>query len=267
MSQDPLGDLSIKPARDELVQRQQARGTRSARAPQQGQSKNKPSQPAPKAKANTGPLWALLVIMAVAMGGGGWYLWNIVQHLQVSLTHSTEALNKSEQALTNLQNNLDNRDKTLSQSGDQMTKDIRHLNSEVRKLWDVANKRNKDALEEHGRAISKLESGLKSTSEDLTRKLAAANSGVSDLKGDLQALKDSNKSLNAALTQQKTQLAALKSKVSTPSDLEDRVSNLEGTIQSINVYRKQVNSRLDQLDRQVARLYHPPATRQSPAAQ
>ena len=251
MSHDPLGDLSIKPARDELAQRQQARGTKPSRT-----APAKPTRPAPPAvSANTAPLWALLIFVAMCVGAGGWYLWDKVEHLQASLSKSTDALTSSEQALSSLRQSLENRDKTLSKSGDQMTADIKELNSEVRKLWDVSNKRNKAALDEQGAAIARLQGDLKTQAANLDKKFDAATSSAASLKDDLQALKDSSNTLAGAIEQQRTELAKLKSQMATPNDLEDRITNLEIAIKSVDAYRKQVNTRLDQMDQQIGQLY------------
>ncbi len=68
MRNDSLDDLSLKPTRDELAQRQQVRGGQSA--------SRSPSTPVKghAVAVNTAPLWSLIVLLMVAMAGGGWYL-------------------------------------------------------------------------------------------------------------------------------------------------------------------------------------------------
>lgn len=266
MRNDSLDDLSLKPSRDDLAQRQQ-------RSPRQQSGPGK--APAPTVSVSTAPLWSLVVLLVVVMAVGGWYLWNQIQRLENDLHHSLSALSQSEVTLTSLQQNLDNRDKTLNKSGDQMAAELKELNSEVRKLWDVANKRNKALIDEQAKAIAALETSLKTQSANVDKQIQAATAGTKDLKADWQKVKDAQAELQTALSaqtsameKQKSDLAALKSSVSSlksnlaaPHDLDDRITNLEVALKSIDAYRRQVNVRLDQLDQQLGQMYNSQGTR------
>ncbi len=262
MTQDPLGDLSMKPARDEVVQRQQSRGGKQpVRQPNQPAPKSRP--PARSGSGATGSLWSIVVLMLIIIGAGGWYLWNKIETLQASLAQSTQALATSEQALSGLQQTQAQLDKSLNRTGDQMAADIKALENEVRKLWDVANKRNKTAIDANAAAIAKLQADLKAQSAALEKqstaidkKVATAVDAASGVKADIAALQESSKTLDSLLEKQKAELARLKTEVAAgPGDLEDRITNLEVSLKSIDVYRKQVNGRLDQLDQQLGQVY------------
>lgn len=256
MRNDSLDDLSLKPSRDDLAQRQHTRGTKPAPA---GKA------PAPTVAANTAPLWSLVILLVVVMAGGGWYLWDQVQRLQNNLHQSLAALNQSEQALSSLQQNLDNRDKTLSKSGDQMQAELKELNSEVRKLWDLTNKRQKAELEQQAKALAALEASLKSQGVTFDKQSQSTLERVTKLREEWQQLKDGQAALQASLEEQKaalekqnSELAKLRTSLATPDDLDTRMTNVEVALKSIDAYRRQVNTRLDQLDEQLGQLYNSP---------
>lgn len=273
MRNDSLNDLSLKPTRDELAQRQRPRASRTASG----------GNAAPVVVANTAPLWSLVILLLIVMGGGGWYLWVQIQSLQSSLDQSRSALNQSEQTLTSLQQNIDIRTKTQTKSGDQMAAELKELDSEVRKLWDLANKRQKAELEQHGKALAALEANLKTRDAALDKQAQTAADNTKKLREEWQQLKDAQAAVQTALDSQKTalenqkaalerqkaaletqqaslkkqdaELARLRSSAATPDDLETRITNLEVSSKSLDAYRRQVNGRLDQLDQQVRQIY------------
>lgn len=256
MRNDSLDDLSLKPSRDELVQRQQGRSPRSP-------SVAKPAAATPRSSA---PLWLLVVLLLVVMAAGGGYLWLQIQRLEGDLHRSLAALSQSEVALSSLQQNLETRDQTLTKTGGQMEAEIKELQSEVRKLWDVSNKRNKGLIEEQGKTIAALETRVKNQPAAIEKQIQAATAGVKkDLQSEWQEVKTAHTELQAALEAQKTavdkqqaELARLKSSLNSPSDLEDRITNVEVGLKAIDAYRRQVNTRLDQLDQQLGQLYNAP---------
>lgn len=270
MKNESLDDLSLKPARDELVLRQQHRTGKPVSTPAMA---GKPAV-APMVAVNTAPLWSLIVVLIVVVAGGGWFLWDKMQRLEENLNRSLAALTQSEQALIGLQQSLENRDKTLSKSGDQMAAEIKELNNEVRKLWDLANKRNRVAIEAQAKTLASLEASFTSLSATLEKQVAALNAGIKDAKEQSVAYKTGVAELQSALARQqavldkqkaeidkqKADLAKLRTQLAGPSDLEDRITNMEVAIQSIDAYRRQVNVRLDQFDQQLGQLYRKSAT-------
>lgn len=257
MTRDPLGDLSMKPTRDELAQRQQ----KSGKAPVRQPSPSAPKPPAAPGGGAIGTLWSIIILMLIVMGGGGWFLWQKIDRLQASLEQSTQALATSEKALTGLQASLENRDKTLNRSGDQMANDIKALESEVRKLWDVANKRTKAALDEQTAAITKLQTDLKTQSGSVDKQVASTVDVVTKVKQEFAALQENDKQMGDALDKLQSDLSKVRAQLAeNPSDLEDRVTNIEVSMKSIDAYRKQVNLRLDQMDQQLGQVYRQPTT-------
>ncbi len=253
MTQDSLGDLSMKPTRDELAQRQTSRGK-----PSKGGAPASPkSKPPQNSGGSSAGLWSLVIVMLVFGSAGGWFLWDKTSKLQARLDQSAESVKTAERLLSTLQDTLQNRDATLSKSGDQMSADIKTLNSEVRKLWDLSNKRNKKDIAAMKTQVSKLQSDLKGsrgTVSGMSKELKATSNSVASLKKQLKELQEQNSTLSTLVNSQKKEVAQLKSNIGGAGDMEDRITSLEVSIQAIDAYRQQVNSRLQRLDSELGRI-------------
>ncbi|WP_290581680.1 hypothetical protein [Ketobacter sp.] len=252
MTNDPLGDLSMKPARDELAQRQSSRGK-----PAKTHSP-KPSRPAAgAAPSSQAGLWSVLIVLIVFSAGGGWFLWDKIERLQSSLKASTANLATAEQALSQLQSNLENRDNTLSKSGDQMVADIKLLDSEVRKLWDLSNKKNRPEIEGLVKDVKALQGELKSSSSSigsLSKKVSASEEQHAALKKQLGEIKESSATLAKTSETLKKDLQQMKSILGNAADFDDRITSLEVAIKAIDAHRSQLNGRLEKLDKEVGAL-------------
>ena len=111
--------------------------------------------------------------------------------------------------------------------------DIKLLNSEVRKLWDLSNKRNKKniaLLENQVNEITEVTNSNLKDFELITGKLEKLNESMFELQGRIAKL--SSLELNAGIYDQK-------------------FNNLNEEINAIDAYRLQINQRLLEIDRQL----------------
>ena len=111
--------------------------------------------------------------------------------------------------------------------------DIKLLNSEVRKLWDLSNKRNKKniaLLENQVNEITEVTNSNLKDFELITGKLEKLNESMFELQGRIAKL--SSFELNAGIYDQK-------------------FNNLNEAINAIDAYRLQINQRLLEIDRQL----------------
>ena len=111
--------------------------------------------------------------------------------------------------------------------------DIKLLNSEVRKLWDLSNKRNKKniaLLENQVNEITEVTNSNLKDFELITGKLEKLNASMFELQGRIAKL--SSLELNAGIYDQK-------------------FNNLNEAINAIDAYRLQINQRLLEIDRQL----------------
>lgn len=264
-----MSDLSMKPARDELVSR----------------------RPAPRRTAGSGVsamspgLKALVVLAMIGVLGAGWLVWQKVQTLDAALDASSEALKSSQEELGSLQNKVQSQDKSLSKTGDQIGTAVAKLDLEVRKLWDLSNKRNRPDIEKLQKDMAAMAQQLQASSKanaDLAARLGQlqadnktlsasleklrADSGdvarlqsvLADLKADQRDLAATQLSLGAGQEKLQSSVAALQAGPKAPpvaGDLGKRVAQIESDIKAINAHRQQINSRMSQLDQDVQLLY------------
>ena len=111
--------------------------------------------------------------------------------------------------------------------------DIKLLNSEVRKLWDLSNKRNKKniaLLENQVNEITEVTNSNLKDFELITSKLEKLNESMFELQGRIAKL--SSLELNAGI-------------------YDEKFNNLNEAINAIDAYRLQINQRLLEIDRQL----------------
>lgn len=270
MADDPLSDLSMKPSRDDMVSRQQGQ-TRSRRHSVETTGSK------PRSMA---PAWMLLLLIVAGAGAGaagGWYLWQQIEALQARLVQSTSLLEESQSRLGHLQSNIESQNQNLSQSGNKVESELDVQMSEIRKLWDVAYKRNKPDIEKNTQNIagltksvaelSKSISGQNSSLKQVGDALAKAEASLGQLQSKYTNTDKANKNIAAQIDQLSVQLKelsvqneTLKSMINvqdsqikrlsdaTGSKMEQRLYDLEIAIKAIDAHRRQVNGRLDSID-------------------
>lgn len=242
-----MADLSMKPSRDDLAQRQPRRGGGSGGSGSGGS-----------------PLLGFLVVIALgAASVGGWYLWQEVERLRAELNSSKTVLQSAEQSVSGLQETLAQQKASLNESGSSTTADIELLKSEVRKLWDLANKRNKADIAAQAKSLEQLKASMQQQSERLTAQLTEgrkqAEQKVTALQRQLADLTEKNATLSGLVDSQRKSLSQLQDLAENAGGFEDRITSLEVAINAIDAHRRQLNERLSALDRDMARLQQQPA--------
>ena len=179
--------------------------------------KGEPSAPAKPPKGGKGGngggghgssamLWVLLIVLAVA-GGAGWYSQEQrVQALEGQLEEADYWARQSKLALARLGGelsetgeNLQERGATLEEQIAAHTKRLDTADSEIRKLWAIANERNKKRLDEQQERIAALESGLAEGKQAIGALEASVEKARSSLSADIVALKQQTETSITAL--------------------------------------------------------------------
>jgi peptidoglycan hydrolase CwlO-like protein len=151
-------------------------------------------------------LWVLLIVLAVA-GGAGWYSQEQrVQALEGQLEEadywarqSKLALARFEGELSETGENLQERGATLEEQIAAHTKRLDTADSEIRKLWAIANERNKKRLDDQQERIAALESGLAEGKQAIGALEASVEKARSSLSADIAALKQQTETSITAL--------------------------------------------------------------------
>ncbi len=250
---------------------------------------------APDTRAGSGGFmpWLLLLLMLVIGAGGYWGMTHIKQ-LQLQLTESNSRLSYLEGLINATDDNANKSGAALQARMSKFMLDgdkrLKHVDSELAKLWAVAYQRNKPKIDEMDQTLAALnkqsaellaqsaqlktllkqaQAGLGKADVELEQfgkgqdallgQLAALkggmDAGLADLGGRLQLRDQANQELDSLqdtqLLQLEQQLQALKQNPAVPKALNRSVKEHEQAIAAINSFRKQVNSELLRLAEQI----------------
>ncbi|TNE82553.1 MAG: hypothetical protein EP339_01290 [Gammaproteobacteria bacterium] len=142
-------------------------------------------------------VWLLMVALGVA-AVAGWYSQNQrIQALEGQLEEADYWARQSKLALARFEGELSETGESLQESGESLgaqiasnKKAVETANSEIRKLWVVANERNKARLNEQQDRIAALETSSAEQGKALSGVEADLEKARSSLVADLAALKE-----------------------------------------------------------------------------
>jgi chromosome segregation ATPase len=198
--------------------------------------------------------------MVVLVGGlvaAGWFIANQQQALIAEQARLTDANTR----LQRLEQRLSATDTALSQGGEDTQEQLSLWESEIRKLWAVANERNKDWIKDNQKAVTGLDksvTGLQSTARDLK----AATARHEEAFSQQTALIDQLTSVDIQLQQLVRAQQDLVDKVNTTSqsvaklraNLDTQVEENTEAIAAIDAYRIATNSRFRDLEQRLEEL-------------
>ena len=196
-------------------------------------------------------------VMVVLVGGliaAGWFIANQQQALVDEKTRLTDATTRLER----LERRLSATDTALSQGGEDTQEQLSLWESEIRKLWAVANERNRDWIKGNQKALKGLDesvTGLQSTMRDLKASTARHEEAFTQQ----TALIDQMTSAEIQLQQLVRAQQDLVDKVNTTSQgvaklrasLDTQVEENTEAIAAIDAYRIATNSRFRDLEQRL----------------
>lgn len=201
---------------------------------------------------------AINLVLAILVAGlmvAGWFLAN--QHQM--LVEEQRARKSAEQRLVVLEDRLRVTDEALTETGADTGKQINRWESEIRKLWAVANERNKDWIKANEAAVAagaKQAKNLQAAQQKLQQQLAALDASVAKLgKLSTSVASVDKKVKDVAATQQEMVgrvNAARQAVASLQAGLTNRVEENEQAVASMDAYRGLLNKRLADLERALA---------------
>ena len=243
-----------------------------------------PRRSAPPARRDGGGSggWIILtLVLAVTLALACTYFYREISRLQGQMESS---MGMSSEQLENLQARLSATDESLDQSSGELRDTLSELSkaidtngSEIRKLWDVSNKRNKGWIEENRKQIKANEdavTALEKTTAGYDQSIKQARDRLAELQKQVdsavRAVNDSSSQWRTQINQLETQvdvvvdtvrqleqqnqtqkqaLARLQNNQAGTDQLNQRLSDIEDAITAFDQYRLQVNNRLDRLER------------------
>src|SRR5690554_5868935 len=260
--------------------------------------RSKPAQGGGSGGKSFALLWVLLIGFA-CLAAAGWYsqdqrIKTLEGHLEEAdywARQSKLALARFEGELSETGENLQKRGASLADQAAANKKLLDEANSEIRKLWVVANERNKGRLDQHQERLATVEKGLAEDGDALVALGTSVEKGQLSLKTDLAALQEANREAVSQITalsqkvdnvdqvvesrvrrfeqEQKLGISGIEGRIAalekTAGDsasvkaLRAELNTLKSTVQSIDSSRAQLTSRLVRLSEEINTL----RTRQS----
>ena len=197
---------------------------------------------------------AMLVVVVVALGVVAWMM--LTQ--QGQLEASQQALSDATARVRALEERLRLTDETITESGADTSEQIAFWDSEIRKLWDMGNKRNRGWIEDNRANIQKATDALASAQSDVTTMKGTVSrlettverqrdvaDKVTELDMTVQRLADAQRTLADKANQADHTSRSLKATVE--GSLEARLADLEEDIRAIDADRARVNSAIAEL--------------------
>jgi chromosome segregation ATPase len=237
----------IRPDKDELRAERpdspmgSAKSSGSAKPAPTSQSKPAKATETPKAAAGSGSqgngsggagiLWLLVVVLA-CVAVGGWYIQGQrIQALENQVEEADSWVRQSKLALARFEGTLSETGENLEQAGVSLDEQLAsqktrldNADSEIRKLWVIANERNKQLLEQQAAAISELETALGKNLNDLVSVQTAVASAETALSDAITRQQGERAELAARVSAVQTSALSLKTELATANQKTDALA-------------------------------------------
>lgn len=218
-------------------------------------------RPRPPGGGGTGRLLGLNVVLAILVAGlavSGWFVANQYQQLR----DAERLLAAADQRLLRLEERLQMTDQTMSEAGDEVQDQMGFWESEIRKVWDVANKRNKNWIVANQGKLKRQADHLATIDTSLTA-LKSSVSRHDQAFGQQREMLDQLAAVGLQLRQVAEQQRRMTDQLnvarqgfaSLESGLQRRVANNEEAVEAIDAYRVQLNNRLNDVRRRMETLH------------
>ncbi|WP_221797834.1 hypothetical protein [Oceanobacter mangrovi] len=232
----------------------------------QRQMKNRRPTSAPVSNNSAGGSSALaivaLLVGLLAAGAAGFLFWQ-TQQLQQQLVSANDIVDKQGASLKALNDRLSATGENASLSLDALKVLLKEHDSEIRKLWDVANKRNKQGIADNAKGIAANDrelKGLNKTAEQLGGSLGEQKLVLDQQQLDLSALSDRVVSTEAAvLSLPESELRIAQNSESTQFN-QRAVKSLQTALAAREKEIETLTTRLKMLEQRVTTLHTPAAT-------
>ena len=212
-------------------------------------------------------MWILCIVLFAAAGVGGWQFYL----LQQSLVNTQAELKATQNKLNKITGDVSAADANISQSDSVFRSELKVVNSEIRKLWDVSNKRNREWIEENKESIdagNKKLGSVSSRAERANRLVDAGKKTADQMQAKINELNQlikavtteqlvSNSDMTSNLSSLKTDVNKIRQLLAEQEKLQKQVQAQADLQKSFNNFRTQTNQRILQLENSVRSLANP----------
>ena len=209
-------------------------------------------------KGSKGLMVLMVVLLLLVIGACAW-LGQQVLSLQEKQLASDNALQLERSRVESISAQVHETGSSFVETGNVLESKFKFFDSEIRKLWDVAHKRNRKAIESNQAGVATAQKAADANQSQLKNIASKQSSLSADLEGLNRTLKAENTALRAMLDEQNEQLLLLKGQLEVvqarfqdwPNDLNERVASNEEAVKAIDASRQQLIRRLMQLQEQL----------------
>lgn len=275
----------IRPDQDELRAKNTKRRSESGKTEKKPGNGNTrpPRRPEPddlKKSKKGGPrtgFLAFLLVVVVIVSGLGWYTQaKRIDQLSSKLEQADYWVRQSKLSLARFEGDLSETGENLKQRGSSLEdrvggieKQVKTADSEIGKLWAVANERNKEAIKTNQETLAALQENMseaQKTSDDLKNKQSAESTRLDTLDAGQKDQSETLETLTGTLEAQTVKMdnlgGNLKSMQSSVSGLKSRVAAVEkgraeqdASVKTrLNRLRREQSLAMDELAARLSRL-------------
>ena len=201
-----------------------------------------PGYRGPKAQGGTGGIFLtfFLIVLVVGMVALGWLSWQQHQSMVASQQELSEAL----VLIQDLRAQQTNIDTTFNESTRGTDDALEFWEAEIRKLWDVANKRNKNDIDQNRNAIAANTRERKQLEERFDSLLKS----IGDLERSIATVTRQQRDLTDRINTTSRQI------LQSNENLKSKVDENQRAINAIDASRSQNNARLLDIARRLSLL-------------
>jgi DNA repair exonuclease SbcCD ATPase subunit len=248
-----MSDQPVRPSLSTNPDESPVGGRRPAAAGRKARGADRPPE-AESTGGGRGLIYALIVVALAGSGAAGWF---IVEQ-QAALAASAAELEAARGRILALEERLNMTAENLNKTGESTSEKIDFWESEIRKLWDVVNKRNLDMIKANAAAIERIDKAVGEASASVADVAATVGRHEAAFQRQEQIV-DQVTALGAQLQQTQRAVrdavdranAAQQSVAGLNAGLAKRVTEAEQAVQAFDAYRLQTNARLADIERRI----------------
>lgn len=192
----------------------------------------------------------VIALLIAGLTACGWFIATQNDALIQARAERADAVSRLER----IERRLSLTDEALNQSDAETQDQLQFWESEIRKLWDVSNKRNREWIEANQAAVASLQSDLAAQNRSIDEVRAQATDlrrAIGTQEQILEQLTLLDRRAADLLRQQRTLTDSVNALEQTTAALDRRVADNEEAVRAIDAFRRDTNARLTRLSERV----------------
>ncbi len=183
----------------------------------------------------------MIVLLFAGLGVAAWFIMVQQQALETQDVALQSALSRIDQ----LEQRTRSTDEAMTTSGQDVNEALNLWEDEIRKLWDLSNKRNKGWINDNKSAITRNVKSIEAVQTAQANSAQALKKGIEEQSEQLISLGRQTRGAADKANEAVSTTARFK------ADIEKRVEENESAIRDMDKFRISINSRLLEMERRL----------------